>query len=250
VHIRAGGREGGKERAQSSTPPDASARAPPLDSPPTPTPPPPPQCAVDAAGAWALDPDRAAFKAALVDGHLGAPSPDDALLEELRARLVAAGAGEHSAPLARSLRGWKPAGGAAAGAPGERAPGVVPLFAHLTPPWPRPGALLPGPGGPPAWPALRRGLAAAGAHVIEAVLGGDGDDPAAGRVVLTGAALTAALLGVAPHPASLPDAWPPPRLPDASAAARWFDLAIVGAEGGPGAAARAVEGCVREILTR
>jgi hypothetical protein len=126
----------------------------------------------------------------LVDGHAGAPSPDDALLEEMRCRLVAAGMGDLSAPLARSLRAWQPstgtAGGEGQGGPGTSA-GVVPLFAHLAQAHAaREGAFISGPGSRPAWPALRRALAAAGAHYLEPVLGGDRGDRAAGSVVLTG----------------------------------------------------------------
>ncbi|GBF89038.1 hypothetical protein Rsub_01755 [Raphidocelis subcapitata] len=197
------------------------------------------QCVVDAAAAWALNQDRRAYRAAL-----GPAAADDAMLCELRCRLVAAGVDDLTQPLACKLRlASAPAGGQPEGA-------AFPLFPTAVERAVGDGAPVLGPDGVVAWPVLRRALAAAGGHYLEAVLGGEGRGEPAGAIVLTGSGLIAAVRGARPHPAVAPGPAYDAGLPDSAAAARWFDLAIVGAEGGPGAAGRAVEGFVREVLTR
>jgi hypothetical protein len=145
------------------------------------------QCVLDAAAAWVLDPDRRAHRAALAFAPgAGAAALDEALLVELRSRLVAAGMGGLTAPLTVSLRTWQPP---PAGAGSLRS---LLLFPRLAAGVVKVEGLLQGGGSRVAWPALRRGLGAAGGgHWLEAVLGGDDDDKAAGSVVLTGARLVA-----------------------------------------------------------
>ena len=226
------------------------------------------QCAVDAAAAWALGADRRAFRAALARAG-GEAAVDAALGLELRARLVAAGCGDLTAPMLVSLRHAGGDAGASGGSNGSEAavaPNAVPLFGALAAGMARGEALVQAGGARLAWPALRRALSAAGGHAVEAVLGRDASDPAAGAIVLTGAGLTAAMLGV-----RLPGGDPARAggdggaggdgrsagvraltagLPHVDAPPRWLDLAIVGATGGPAAAARAVQGCARELLSR
>jgi hypothetical protein len=134
-------------------------------------PPPPPlsrrrtraQCVVDAAASWALDADRASYLAALRAASPAAA--DEALLLELRRRLVAAGAGDLTAPLAASLRKARAPPAAAAGVGG---PAVVP-FRDVAAAARGEGFELGG--GAVAWPALRRSLAAASGRYLEPVLG-------------------------------------------------------------------------------
>jgi hypothetical protein len=150
----------------------------PLPPPASPIPRPPvPQCVVDAAGAWALNPDRRAYRAAL-----GPAAADDALLCEVRCRLVAAGVDDLTQPLACELRG------VAAAPPGPAPVGAaVPLFPGSVQAAAGDGAPVVGPDGAVSWAALRRALAAAGGHYLEAVLGGEGRGDPAGAIVLTGA---------------------------------------------------------------
>ncbi|KAI8471914.1 MAG: hypothetical protein J3K34DRAFT_520120 [Monoraphidium minutum] len=224
------------------------------------------QCVVDAAAAFALDGDRAAFLRGLSASCPAAA--DDALLLELRARLVAAGAADLTAPLTRSLRAAAaaaPAGGLDAVAEdGGGGDAAAPLRAAL--PFRGVAAAARGdgfqlPGGRVAWPALRRSLAAASGRYLEPVLGEVGGGGA--KIVVSGGALMAALLG-AHNPPALEAAHhvgaggaaaaagassPVPGGADVCAAARWFDLSLVGACDLE-AAAGGVEDYARELLTR
>lgn len=214
---------------------------------------------LDAAASWALDADRAAFLVALSARCPAAA--DEALLQELRWRLVAAGAGDASAPLALSLRaaGRVPLeavaeeGGAGAAAAAQA--GVELPFKGLAAAARGDGFSLNG--GRVSWPALRRSLAAASGRYLEPVLGEVGEGRA--KIMVTGGALMSALLG-AQHPPALGAAQSaggggeaaassPPAAAGVAAAARWFDLSVVG-PGGLEAAARGVEDYTREVLNR
>ena len=164
--------------------------------PPTrpPTHPPHRQCIIDAAGAWTLDADRRAYRAGLaLAPNYGPAAVQRALLLELRSRLVAAGIDDLTAPLAVSLRHYKPSGPppAATGTVTSDGGHAVSLFQEVTASAGRDNAGFIQDGASRlAWPALRRALAAAGGHYVEAVLGGDDDNKEAGSMVLTGACST------------------------------------------------------------
>lgn len=145
------------------------------------------QCAIDAAGAWALDPDRRTYLQALQHAPRGrAPPADEALLLELRGRLVAAGLGELSCPLARSLRAAQPLGAVqeTEGDEGDDNSGSELLLFKDVAASVREGSEPGLAGGRIAWPGLRRALAAASARYLEPILGGSNRESV--KVVMTG----------------------------------------------------------------